>query len=838
MAIGSDFSINYTTKRVYHSSGTTLYTVNEFYSWLMDQFDELSQMDDDVPISAQTPTEYTMENGWFIDDVSTQFLYGGAIKTNGYANVIHVLKLSSSGYTNYVSGDLDTTITDDSTAVGPLLAYDNTRRVIWVRETRGSFTAIASGSDIDAGTTTNNTAADDSTSGEDLFPNIYTLGTISTTPQAQIYVFQNGERIAEWWDRATFDGFSQPEHIDVLVKVKEAGVEIAGAVVTVFNRQYGDLFDHFEIDLTNGGRNAVPLSTASDLNNTTGELYLELQESDLSGLTVGLFVRGETSGAVGEIMEVDDTNDYVYLGNVTGGPFQTSETIAETTDGTSGGDTASDYTNDAATAYTNVVAAYGGAGKILVYHVSGRLDFTGGGTGTDPALYETVTGGTNSATGVLLELEVTSGTFAGGDAAGWMILGNVVGSFEGTGGDAAESLSFSGGRSATVSSTHGVDPTYVTTARAFSLQSDNNYNCVIDLNGDNVTDLYEYVKYLTREGQEAVMYPYNSKIRMIYFESSGYVSCVESDIGLQVLGGTSGDTGTLVAYNNGTRVWTVLMDACTGTPANDDLFDVRETVQVTTAGGTGTGTSIGASSPGSVDGQEYQRAMPQYALSKASPLGTLAGGVYFGAQGVWIEDMHADDANSYQLIDHSGTTQTPPAQIAIKVTSVESGDTVGVFPTTGDNYIVNKSQYNIQDTISASESYIRVEENIPNDTPASGFVRVVRRDANGIILGEERYAYTDFDNSNQPTYSDFNLSGTTTQAYDTDDTAYVPYLDEDATGTEVAETVQYVSPRYVVARVRRYNGAGDSIIPFQTKGQILSSGYSTAAIRTEDNIVS
>ena len=40
-----------------------------------------------VPMSAQTPTQYTMINGWFIDDESVKALYGGSIQTSGWTYV-------------------------------------------------------------------------------------------------------------------------------------------------------------------------------------------------------------------------------------------------------------------------------------------------------------------------------------------------------------------------------------------------------------------------------------------------------------------------------------------------------------------------------------------------------------------------------------------------------------------------------------------------------------------------------------------------------------------------------------------------------------------------------
>ena len=836
MGIDADFTIDYVNKRIRRADSpgsTDVYLVNDLYSWLQNVFDDLDQMDDDVPMSAQTPTEYTLVNGWIVLEECIPFLKQGAIQTVGwnastYAYGIRVFEFLASGYVSAVTGDIGREVGYSGgtpTDTGTLLAYDNTLRKWWVRvdDTGDTFSNTATAIDLDDGAGTGaGTLNKASITGENLWANIYTLGTIADTPYAQVYAYQADEPLTEWWPEDRASG----GHIDALIKVKEAGTFIDGGNITVFCRHYQDTFDHFPIDLSSGGRNAVPLATSVDINNTTAELYLSLQESDLSGLTVGLFVRGETSNAYGEIISVDDTNDYVYLGNVKG-TFQTSETIAETTDGTAAGDTTSDYTNDAATAYTNVVAGYGGAGKIMLYTVNGEVDVDTT-TGTEPALLETFTGGTYSATGVVLDITV-SGTWGSGGTA-TIVVGNM------TGGVAdGETLTFSGGGTAAVNDTHGIDQTVVTVDKAYSQQTAYTYNMVADLNGDTVADFYEYLKYVTREDASFNIYSYNSGIRLITFVSGGYVNCVEGDIGLQVLGGTTGDTGTLLAYDNGNRIWTVKMDSCTGTPASDDLFDQAETVEVTTAGGTGTGTTIGASVPSPQLGEEYIQAMPQYAPLKASPLGTFAGGTYFGARGIWIEDMDSGDANSYQLVDATNTTRTPPVSVPVKVTGLETGDRAAVFPTTGDNFTIDKNQYDMV-AQSGSVAYVNVDVSggdIPNDTPADGTIIVVRRDSGGNILGEDRYTYTAWDNDNSPVYGTFTISGVTSSAYDTDDTAYVPYaFGISIADGDVQESVQYVSDRWVMARVRQIG-----ILPFQTKGKIQNTGYTATAIRTEDTIV-
>src|SRR3989338_4251098 len=73
-------------KRIEWVSGSC--TVNKLYSALQNLFDELGQMDDGVPMSAQTPTEYTIgiidagdKDPWFIDRTTVEKLTGGALKT-------------------------------------------------------------------------------------------------------------------------------------------------------------------------------------------------------------------------------------------------------------------------------------------------------------------------------------------------------------------------------------------------------------------------------------------------------------------------------------------------------------------------------------------------------------------------------------------------------------------------------------------------------------------------------------------------------------------------------------------------------------------------------------
>ena len=121
MAILDDFTVDYVDKKIRHTSGTTIYDVNALYSALQDTFDELGQMDDDIPMSAQTPTEYTLINGWYMGDIDMQFLQNGAIQTNGWASD-EVIRVSYTESVALSESDIGTTITTSS-YTGKILDY-------------------------------------------------------------------------------------------------------------------------------------------------------------------------------------------------------------------------------------------------------------------------------------------------------------------------------------------------------------------------------------------------------------------------------------------------------------------------------------------------------------------------------------------------------------------------------------------------------------------------------------------------------------------------------------------------------------------------------------------
>jgi hypothetical protein len=302
--LSGDFTVYYEAenrqKRIkWSGSATGTRTANELYSALQDLFDELNQMDDGTPISAQTPTEYTIgiidpgdDDPWFMDLETAEHLTNGAITTASWTRVVGsntglvVIPVTSNVI---VLGDVGNDITHDGdNDAGTLLDVIEAGATDYL-VVRPDSNAAANNFDTGSGGLTCNgntaTQAGVAVTGEQLWANIYTIGTIEAN--THIYVYQNVNQLtaidgtSTWWP----DG-----QIDILVPVKDytaAGFPLVDeGYITVFARQYSKLYGNFEVDLSGGGRNPIPLATADDLDNETGVLQMVLTDAS-DNFTVG-----------------------------------------------------------------------------------------------------------------------------------------------------------------------------------------------------------------------------------------------------------------------------------------------------------------------------------------------------------------------------------------------------------------------------------------------------------------------------------------------------------------------------------------------------------------------
>jgi len=161
-------SYNYSTKVITVDATATLRAI---YSDIQENFDDSGQMDDLIPLRADTPTLFTLINGWTFSSGSIQYITSAALQ-------------------------------DDA--------------------------------------------------GDNIWTNVQTLGSI--VAGTTLYIEQNG---AVAWTAGTTG------HINMLLKVRNAGTDIASKAFTVYARKAQQTYSSFA---TTGGAivSNCPLATASD----------------------------------------------------------------------------------------------------------------------------------------------------------------------------------------------------------------------------------------------------------------------------------------------------------------------------------------------------------------------------------------------------------------------------------------------------------------------------------------------------------------------------------------------------------------------------------------------
>jgi len=292
MPISSDTTIDFTNK-IISVTGTTVYDVSVLYSYSKEQFKLSANIDDDFAWTANTPTNFTLKNGWYLRTDSIRRLKNGSITANYGTNEIEKITLQTAGYTNVIESDIGKTVTDDAVGIGQLVDFDNTRKVWWVR-TNGTVTSVAAASTMaittgtGAGTSDASNASVDDT--QDLWTNINTIGDLSSTGQQPLmYVytsdlttgdFGGNARRNEGWNDDPDPTLLNSDRgaLDVLIRIKDSGTTLGNPVgeIRVYGRQGLFKFADFAIDISAGGRISVPIAQSNDTEDTIGEVWLAI----------------------------------------------------------------------------------------------------------------------------------------------------------------------------------------------------------------------------------------------------------------------------------------------------------------------------------------------------------------------------------------------------------------------------------------------------------------------------------------------------------------------------------------------------------------------------------
>ena len=273
-----------TVKRVYRDTTVTATVVDDANQWqadIQDLFDEPAQSDNDIPISAQTPTEFTfggIENGqqdapWFVDPRHIKYLSGGAIQTSNWTrtegSINGIMRIPYDNSTDPVESDIGKAIVHDADSdSGVLIGFDITDGFLYVRPDTdaigNSFNSTSGTLSVTAGTANVGAQTAAADTGEYLWANPNSVTVFSVQTGTRGYAYQDGSKLTNW---PAGIGLNADGEFDVLLMVKANDVLIDSGVITFFARRGAALGDWFEANLSNGGRVTIPLTGNPNLTN-------------------------------------------------------------------------------------------------------------------------------------------------------------------------------------------------------------------------------------------------------------------------------------------------------------------------------------------------------------------------------------------------------------------------------------------------------------------------------------------------------------------------------------------------------------------------------------------
>ncbi|MFH1536186.1 MAG: hypothetical protein ABIC96_03925 [Patescibacteria group bacterium] len=784
MAIQNDFTIYPKTKVIRHTSGTTVYTAIQFYSYLMNTFDEPGYLTYETPIKFNTPTSFTMINRWFLDNGDDsnilKYLTGGGIDTSGYATTgsdkVYMVDLTST--TDFVTSpeagwDKDLMVYSGSN-VGPLLAVKNNYPSaglarIWVRDTQ-SHGAIA-GSTVTEVTTaggdgTGTSVAAGGKNGEEIYHNLFTIADFATLPEPQVYIYQSHPvndartRIGEWsnlsnWDRGT---------IDILIPVMEGGVAIDTVIpgkVSTFVRQSGDTFTFVESTLTASGRTPIATETSKDtVNITVGEHYMFYDSASDPTYTVGMVVQDVATGGAtpptwyAEVVAYtawDASSGYITLRALRGVPVDGDAIwVAGTQRGT-------------ATVNGTVGDTYVTYDASTVAPVDGDWDLPVGGLGGTASTAERILRAYQHDAGpgkLLLQVYHTHGVTDGRTYTGTtrdylykaFADNDVV--YKTSGGSALLSVTLDAASTTLISGFSDVTVAHM------------NGTIAVDTFGGGSSGVFTPGERVTWAGGGPAIMVYSDGSANMFLGNVEDETALDTDP-LTITGDVSGATcvtngvggmtdDNLQQFNfalqSYSAEYSVFIEGGSIYYTGRSLTDIYAYLQYYLRDGQSITDRVIYTSTGSaiteVAGEEYIKAVAAYSATKSAPFGTLAGGVFFGAQGVWVQGMQSADNNKIKLTDNGGTLREPFITMDLVISNTRADDRIAVYLEDGSTTFPDKAQYTSHATSnvqSGSLFYINTGA-MPNDTPTSGSLIVVATDENE----EHRYRFTERNGTTNP----------------------------------------------------------------------------------------
>lgn len=316
-----------------------------------------------------------------------------------------------------------------------------------------------------------------------------------------------------------------------------------------------------------------------------------------------------------------------------------------------------------------------------------------------------------------------------------------------------------------------------------------------------INDLYEFVKYTTRDGTAETLFGLNGLLFRGVTHQVAYNT---------LSGGTFADS---LPVDIGSSTAQILADDGAGV-----MY-----VQLLTGAAPVTSDVITQGAVGAVAGAVTARTTE---ATGAPGLGKSTGSAIIGAYGVGITP--GDLKPSDQIFDLTNTLIPVPNNVVFSVNGLAaSEDRVLVAPWDGStldaegNPAIDTSQLSLNATQSGAITSVVVAEVIPSDTPATGVIRVQLDDGS-----YQRIEYTAY------TGSTFTVSTTLTGTATAANNVWIAYIDADAVSGSLSFTSVFLSNRNLVIRVR--DGGASPIKEFIQSGVLSPNNTTVTAIRTPD----
>jgi hypothetical protein len=316
-----------------------------------------------------------------------------------------------------------------------------------------------------------------------------------------------------------------------------------------------------------------------------------------------------------------------------------------------------------------------------------------------------------------------------------------------------------------------------------------------DRGTQTINDLYEYTKWIQRRGGIETIHGMSGELFRGITHSFAYDTLASGPfVENEIIAFSDGSQGILLAHDDDTDTGNHYIQLTIGTaPSDGTTFSGVSSAATATVSGTVTARTVSA---------EF--------------FGASTGSAMIGAYGIGVQalDLTASD----QLFDLGNQLRVPPNNVTFSVEGLEAGeDRLLIGPASG--VILRSNQMQLNGAVASGAASVAVVQTIPDDTPASGTIRIFNGDT------FSRATYTSY------TGSVFTTSAGVPTASDGAN-VFISYLDKLADSDTESFTTVFDASRSLFIRVR--DGGGTPIKTFETTGTLGSAGGSTTAIRTDD----